>query len=123
MAVRLMLVDDSPQFLDLAARLLAAQGMTIAARASCGDEALRLAVACRPDVALVDVELGEEDGIVLAGRLASSGDVGNVILISIRDRSELAELTSDTGIAGFLRKDVLDARAITEIIRQPLAGT
>ena len=111
-----LIVDDSEEFLTSAARLLSVQGLTIVGRASSGEEALRLAEALSPDVALVDVELGDEDGIDLARRLRSAGSSATVILISVRDRNELAELMAGSGAAGFLRKDALDARAVTELV-------
>ena len=111
-----LIVDDSEEFLASAARLLSVQGVTVVGRASSGDEALRLAEALSPDVALVDVELGGEDGIDLARRLASAGSSATVILISVRDRNELTELMAGSGAAGFLRKDALDAQAVADLI-------
>jgi two-component system, NarL family, nitrate/nitrite response regulator NarL len=114
-----LIVDDSEEFLASAARLLSLQGVQVVGRASSGDEALRLAAVLSPDVALVDVELGDEDGIELARRLTSEGSSAAVILISLRDRQELAELMAGSGAAGFLRKDALDARAVADLIAPP----
>ena len=111
-----LIVDDSEEFLASAARLLSLQGVTVVGRASSGDEALRLAEALSPDVALVDVELGDEDGIDLARRLTSAGLSAMVILISVRDRNELTELMAGSGAVGFLRKDDLDAQAVADLI-------
>jgi DNA-binding NarL/FixJ family response regulator len=110
-----LIVDDSADFLASAARLLAAQGIAVVGLASSADEAMTMAAQLRPDVALVDVELGPDDGIRLAQRLVADGRLAHVILISLRDRGELAELMSDSGADGFLRKDVLDARALREL--------
>jgi two-component system nitrate/nitrite response regulator NarL len=118
MTLSCLLVDDSEDYLESATRLLSVQGVRIVGRASSGPEALRLARLARPDVALVDVELGDEDGIELARRLTSVDAQAIVILISLRDRSELAELIAGSGAAGFLRKDALDARAIADLIAQ-----
>lgn len=111
-----LIVDDSEEFLASAARLLSVQGVTVVGSASSGDEALRLAEALSPDVALVDVELGDEDGIDLARRLTSAGSSATVILISVRDRNELTELMAGSGAVGFLRKDALDAQAVADLI-------
>ncbi len=118
MTLSCLIVDDSEEFLASATRLLSLQGVSVVGRASSADEALRLAAARSPDVALVDVELGDEDGIELARRLTSDGSSAIVILISIRDRNELAELMAGSGAIGFLRKDALDARAVTDLIVQ-----
>ena len=116
MSLSCLLVDDSQEFLASATQLLSMQGVEVVGRASSGDEALRLVSRLSPDVALVDVELGDEDGIELARRLTKSGSPAIVILISVRDRNELTELMAGSGAAGFLRKDALDARAVTELI-------
>jgi two-component system nitrate/nitrite response regulator NarL len=113
-----LIVDDSEKFLASATRLLSLQGVSVIGRASSGDEALRLAAALSPDVILVDVELGDEDGIELARRLTSGGLSAMVILISLRDRNELMELTAGSGAIGFLRKDALDAQAVADLIAQ-----
>lgn len=78
-------------------------------QAASAEEALRLAEALCPDVALVDVGLGDEDGIELARRLTSSGSSASVILIFLRDQNELSELMAGSGAVGFLRKDALNA--------------
>ena len=113
-----LIVDDSEEFLVSAARLLSLQGVSVVGRASSADEALRLAETLSPDVALVDVELGNEDGIELARRLTSGDSSAIVILISLRDRNELTELMAGSGAIGFLRKDALDAQAVADLIAQ-----
>jgi two-component system nitrate/nitrite response regulator NarL len=110
-----LIIDDSAQFLDSAARLLTSQGMTIVGHASSSEEALCLVETLAPDIALVDVELGEQDGIALARRLSTELPATKVILISIRERDELAELMMGSGAVGFLRKDALDAKAIADL--------
>jgi len=125
MAVRCLLVDDSVEFLAAAARLLRARGLTVVGQVTSSDDARRLARELRPDVALVDVELGDEDGIETARRLTTDDPSLTVILISLRDRNELAELLVGSGAAGFLRKDTLDARAVVDLMvewRQRDAG-
>jgi two-component system, NarL family, nitrate/nitrite response regulator NarL len=118
MTLSCLIVDDSEEFLASAARLLSTQGVSVIGRASSTDEALRLNAALSPDVALVDVELGDEDGIELARRLTSDDSSAIVILISLRDRNELSELMAGSGAAGFLRKDALDAHAVEDLIVQ-----
>jgi len=113
-----LIIDDSEKFLASATRLLSLQGVSVIGRASTGDEALRLAAALRPDVTLLDVELGDEDGIEVARRLTSGGLSAMVILISLRDRNELTELIAGSGAIGFLRKDALDAQAVADLITQ-----
>jgi DNA-binding NarL/FixJ family response regulator len=111
-----LIVDDSEEFQASVSRLLSAQGMTIVGCASSAAQALRMAESLRPDVALVDVELGDEDGIELPAQLAASAAATPVILISIRDQDEVSELTRGSPARGFLRKDALDASGIVELL-------
>jgi two-component system nitrate/nitrite response regulator NarL len=110
-----LIIDDSADFLASAVSLFSQQGLDVVGVASSGAEALPLAQALQPDVALVDVELGDEDGIELGRRLASST---RVIFISLRDRDQLVELMAGSGAIGFLRKDALDAGAIADLLGQ-----
>ncbi len=118
MTVSCLIVDDSEDFLSSATRLLSLQGIRIVGQASSGIDALRLAEALRPDVVLVDVGLGQEDGIELTRQLTSGDSPAIVILISIRDRDEFSELIPASGAAGFLRKDALDAEAVTGLMTE-----
>lgn len=116
MSLTCLVVDDSKEFLLAASRLLEAEGVVVVGLASSSADAMRFAAALRPDIALVDVELGEEDGVALATRLAALHPETAVILISVRDRAELAELTAASRVAGFLRKNAISAKAILALI-------
>jgi len=100
MPLNCLLVDDSEAFLASAARLLSAEGMRIMGYATCAADAIRVAAECLPDIALVDIELGAEDGLELAGRLSAAGSCQEVIMISLRDRGELTERIADCGPPG-----------------------
>jgi DNA-binding NarL/FixJ family response regulator len=112
--VRCLLVDDNSAFIETARLLLAREGMVVAGTASSIAEALRQASALRPDVVLVDIALGEENGFDLARRLVGGGLT--VIMISTRAGADYADLVADSPAAGFLPKDKLSAAAIRRIV-------
>ena len=114
--MRCLIVDDSEDFLASASSLLSAQGLEIVATATTGAEALRLANEHTLDVALVDVQLGEENGIELARELAATAAGMRVILISTHPEEDLVDLTADTPAVGFLAKSALGATAIRGLI-------
>jgi DNA-binding NarL/FixJ family response regulator len=114
--LRCLIVDDSEAFLASASRLLAAQGVEVVGRATSGAEALQLAHKLEPDVALVDVQLGREDGLEVTRRLAAAAPVTRVILISSYSKDEVAELVRDSSAAGFVPKASLGADAIVELL-------
>lgn len=115
MARRFLIVDDNAQFLRAARDLLEREGVTVVGLASSSAEALRLAGELRPDVVLVDVDLGDESGLDLAERLAA-GEHGPVVLISAYPESEFAELIAASPAAGFVSKSELSASAVGDIL-------
>ena len=116
--MRCLLVDDNGAFIETACLLLAREGVTVAGTASSIAEALRQASALRPDVVLVDIALGDENGFELARRLAGSGTEAGaaVIMISTRAGADFADMVADSPAAGFLAKDELSAAAIQRIL-------
>ena len=92
MALRCLIVDDSARFLEAARGLLEREGITVVGVSSTSAEALKRARELRPDVALVDVDLGGESGFELARRIAKAPAPFAVILISTRSEDDLAEL-------------------------------
>jgi DNA-binding NarL/FixJ family response regulator len=115
-ALRCLIVDDNEAFLSSASRLLEAQGLQVVGRASSGDEAMRLAETFKPDVALVDVQLGAEDGLEVARQLSAGARSTPVVLISTHSQDELAELIADSPAVGFLPKAALSAAAIAVLL-------
>jgi two-component system, NarL family, nitrate/nitrite response regulator NarL len=116
-ALRTLIVDDNEDFLDSASRLLSGQGLEVVGVATTGAEAVRLVQTLGPDVALVDVELGDEDGLEVTRRLAAEARGTRIILISTYSENELAELIADSPAVGFLPKGSLGADAIAEMLR------
>ena len=116
MDVRCLIVDDSPEFLASAARLLESQGIHVVGCATSSREALHLTNEVEPNVALVDIELADEDGIALAQRLAERAPSVRVVLISAYDPADVTELIVDSRVAGFIHKSELRADAIAALL-------
>ena len=114
---RCLIVDDSPHFLEAARSLLERQGMTVVGVASTSADALERARELRPDVTLVDIDLGGESGLELARRLHRDGPApGRVILVSTHAEEDYAELIAASPAVGFLSKSTLSAGAIRELL-------
>jgi CheY-like chemotaxis protein len=118
MALRCLIVDDSHEFLEAARILLERQGVNVVGLASTSAEALERAGALRPDVTLVDIDLGGESGFDLARRLHAEGGLplSDVILISSYEEEDFAELITASPARGFLSKVNLSARAISDLL-------
>ena len=112
--MRCLLVDDNTTFLEIARSLLARDGVTVAGTASCCAEAVRQATVLRPDVAVVDIRLGTENGFDLARDLTTQGIT--VILTSTSAEADYADLIAESPVAGFLAKADLSAAGIRRIL-------
>jgi DNA-binding NarL/FixJ family response regulator len=118
MTLRLLIVDNNAQFLVAARCLLTSEGIDVVGVASTTADALRYSRSLRPDVILVDVDLGEESGFDLAEKLTSDSDgaTQRVILTSAYSEQDLADLIEESPAVGFLPKTRLSASAILDLI-------
>ncbi|HEY1774946.1 MAG TPA: response regulator [Solirubrobacteraceae bacterium] len=78
-----LVVDDDPEFRQLARRLLVGSGLTIVGEADSVAAALVAAVQLKPSAVLVDVELPDGDGLELARELAVLPWRPRIVLTSI----------------------------------------
>jgi CheY-like chemotaxis protein len=116
MRLRCLIVDDSEAFLASASRLLESQGAEVVGCATSSAEAMSLAATLSPSVVLVDIHLGDEDGVELARRLSEQPEAPPVVLISTRSADEVLELLDDGSAIGFLAKKALGGDALLEIL-------
>jgi DNA-binding NarL/FixJ family response regulator len=117
MELRCLLVDDSPGFLEAARTRLEREGVRIVATASTHAEALSCASQYRHDVAIVDVDLGEDDGFAVVRELAARGDTPTLILTSANDERHFADDLRASPAAGFVAKADLSREAISAVMR------
>jgi DNA-binding NarL/FixJ family response regulator len=120
MALRSLIVDDNAHFLAAARALLERQGVAVVGVASSCADAVRLAAKLRPDVALVDIDLGEESGFDVARRLAGPDGtaLSPVVLISAYPEGDFADLIAASPAVGFLSKSDVSATSIHEVLRR-----
>jgi CheY-like chemotaxis protein len=116
--LRCLLVDDSPGFLLAARRLLERQGISVVGVASSTAAALEQADRLRPDVTLVDIQLGSESGFDAVRRLRQSAADAPcpAILISTHAEQDFADLIAASPALGFLAKPSLSARSIQDVL-------
>jgi DNA-binding NarL/FixJ family response regulator len=116
--LRCLIVDDSPRFLDAARGLLERQGITVVGVASTGAEAIRSAEELRPDVTLLDIDLGGQSGFEVARRLQRAATLAppRVILTSTHAEQDYADLIAASPAIGFLPKSALSGSAIRDLL-------
>jgi DNA-binding NarL/FixJ family response regulator len=117
--LRCLIVDDNVSFREEMCDLLAEQGLDVVGGAGSAADAHRQIAALRPDVALIDIDLGGESGLELVRQLHENpGQVAipQVILISTHDEAEYSDLIEASSALGFLAKIDLSAAAIRRVL-------
>ena len=117
-ALRCLIVDDNPRFGAEARSLLEQEGLSVVGVAATGDDAVRLAETLSPNVALVDITLGDESGFDVARRLAglAGGDPTAIIMISAHDEAEFSRRIDASSAIGFIPKTALSAESIRRLL-------
>jgi CheY-like chemotaxis protein len=125
MPVRCLIVDDNPDFLRAACDLLERQGISVVGLASSGAQAYRSCSELKPDIVLIDIDLGEENGFQVAGELATRLNAERLnaqqpllVLISAYAADDFEDMIADTPAASFLPKSDLSGIAIRGILAQ-----
>jgi DNA-binding NarL/FixJ family response regulator len=116
--LRCLIVDDSPEFVNAARNLLESRGIMVVGVAATASQALRCFQELRPDVTLVDVNLGAESGFDVVEQLQQAGGPAPspAILISTHSAEDFADLIAASPAVGFLAKSALSPDAIREML-------
>jgi CheY-like chemotaxis protein len=118
MPVRCLIVDDNEDFLRAARELLERDGICVVDVVSTGAQAYRACRELEPDVALVDLELGEETGFEVARQIAGRGSSPQprVILISTYSEDDFEDMIGESPAISFLPKTGISGAAIRSIL-------
>ena len=118
MTLRVLLADDQAMVRSGFRLILESQpGITIAAEAADGIQAIALARELRPDVCLVDIRMPGQDGIEVTRALAGPGvaDPLRVVIVTTFDTDEYVYGALRAGAVGFLLKDAGPALLIEAV--------
>ena len=118
MTLRALLVDDNSRFLAAARELLEREGIEVVGAASTIEDGRRLAGLLRPDVCLVDIDLGDESGFALARLLAEADGGLRVVLISAYPERDFTDMIADSPAVGFLPKPEISAARIHAMLAE-----
>ena len=120
--LRVLVVDDHPAVRDAVALVVGAQpDMDLVGVAGSAAEAFELARAERPDVAVVDISLGDAHGLDLLQALRAERDGLEVVVFSMYDEAVYAERALRAGARGYVRKSE-PTSAVAEAIRAAADG-
>ncbi len=112
-----LLVDDNDRYREQLRRMVGkAYPQAMIYEAASVAEALHIVEHASPHLALIDVVLGEEDGIACARRIRALAPATRVVLISAYPDREFHRMGMEAGAVALLDKKDLDSAALRQII-------
>jgi DNA-binding NarL/FixJ family response regulator len=106
MSVKVLVVDDMELVRLGLASMFERSEVHVVGAASSGAEAVQFARRHRPDVVLLDVRLGDEDGLDLIGRLRSAAPDCRVVVLSAFDNPTYVARAASAGAHDYLAKSI-----------------
>jgi two-component system response regulator DesR len=117
-----MLAEDQAMVRGALATLLGLEDdLEVVAEAGDGTQAVAAAIAVRPDVALLDIEMPGKDGITAAAEIRAAVPECKVMILTTFGRPGFLRRAMEAGASAFLVKDS-PAAELAEAIRRVLAG-
>ena len=120
--VRVLLAEDQAMVRGALAALLALEGdLEIVAEVGRGDQVVPSALAAKPDVALLDIEMPGGDGLAAAAALHAQLPTCRVLILTTFGRPGYLRRAMESGAMGFLLKDA-PASQLAAAIRRVMVG-
>lgn len=120
--IRVLLAEDQGMMRGALALLLSMEeDIEIVAQVASGDDVLPAAVATRPDVALLDIEMPGQSGLAAARLLREYYPDCKIVIVTTFGRPGYLREAMDAGVSGFVVKDG-PVDQLAGIIRRVLAG-
>jgi pilus assembly protein CpaE len=116
--IRVLIVDDIPETRDHLTKLLSFESdINVVGSAASGGEALELAAQLVPDVALMDINMPDMDGIAATEQLARTVPTTAVVMMSVQGEADYLRRSMLAGAREFLVKP-FSSDELTASIRQ-----
>jgi NarL family two-component system response regulator LiaR len=121
-AITVMIVDDHEMVRRGACSYLEAQpDISVVAQAGSGEEAVKLAQECIPDVVLMDLVMPGMDGVETTRRVKNISPRTQIIILTSFHQDEFIFPALQAGAISYLLKDV-KAKELVEAIRRAARG-
>jgi len=120
--IRILLAEDQAMVRGALVALLSLEAdMEIVAEVARGDEVLAAALAAKPDVALLDIEMPGCDGLTAAAQVHAQLPACRILILTTFGRPGYLRRAMESGVVGFLLKDA-PAAQLSSAIRRAMAG-
>ena len=112
-----LIIDDQPLYSEALASLVQTAFQSVNVVESTDSAAVMDIVRNQPvDLVILDVVLGDRDGMRLAKNILATGYQGKILFISSRDYSSLSKAAFEMGAHGFLSKNEAKATILDAIV-------
>jgi response regulator NasT len=101
MSIRILVAEDEAIIRMDLIEMLQAAGYAVVAAATNGQEAIDLAVAHKPDLAILDVKMPVLDGITAAAKII---EIAPVLMLTAFSQRELVDRARDAGVMAYVVK-------------------
>lgn len=116
MEYSVIIIDDHPLFSRGLAQLIETQGnLKVIGMAKDRNEALSLLDKTNPDLAIVDLNLGQEDGLELIKDIVIIKPKTKILVLSMHDERFYAERAIKVGAKGYIMKEEAESQVINAI--------
>ena len=120
--IRILLAEDQAMVRGALVALLSLEAdMEIVAEVARGDEVAAAALAAKPDVALLDIEMPGCDGLTAAAQVHAQLPACRILILTTFGRPGYLRRAMESGVVGFLLKDA-PAAQLSSAIRRAMAG-
>lgn len=110
--LRVLIADDHEIFIRGLKGILQSDGLTVVAEAGDGQEAVRLALESKPDVAILDLAMPHMNGIEAATQIRRSLPGTYIILLTVHSENRYVLEALHAGVRGY----VLKSRTASEVL-------
>jgi DNA-binding NarL/FixJ family response regulator len=106
--LRVLLVDDSAEFLESAARFLTMyQDLILVGSASSGCDAIARAAELKPDLVLIDLAMPGLNGLETTRLLKARAEAPRVVIMTLYDNTEYRAAAREAAADGFIAKSAM----------------
>ena len=120
--MKILLVDDHALIRAGLANLLTQNNHEVVAEASTSSQASALINTHKPEVVLVDINLGTSSGIDLIKEMKKSGAASKFVVLTMHDDTQTLESAKDAGAIAFVTKSA-PTESLLEILQTIATGT